>query len=377
MDIFRNYYRIIKYLYLSLCLLVFSKYFIAESFFDTIINNISTILPVIGIILVIFMKNQKRINNIYFILLFIIYALATCIGNGNIRDEFIIVIILALLFNNENPSKFVKFVFYFNLVFVVINCLLSYFGLLPFQVVTNIRIRHYFNFFHPNSLGVYVLSIYSLFCYCYKKWKLPIIGLGIVSFFFAYEYVNSRTSGLLILLLLVLHIFYWILCYIKNKFNINVQILKKFCSGFIAFLPIICLIFSIIITIAYGENLPIINKLDQLLSTRISLQYNSYSNYGFPLFGLQKNFIVDTYDLIDSLYMQLIYRYGLLFEIVLFIAITFRLYTIRNKFDLFSFSWVVIIWCLHGFSEPVSLYFLFNPFLIFLYNDYQEVTYYE
>lgn len=380
MGIIRNYKidTILKYIYLGISLLCYFKsFFDSIDTIDSIIYIIRDYLPIIGLVLIMFTIkiNIKKTSSILYLIMFLIYSFATCIGRGNVINEFIILAILALLFKNDDPKHILSFILIFYLVFMSTNMIMSYMGKLPYNTFPRGEIiRHSFNFRHPNSLGLFSLSLYTLICYVLKKYKIIITMTGIPLFHFVYYYVNSRTSGLLILLLLVLHIIYWIFAFINSKIRITNNSITKCFKIIIISLPIICFIVSLVMSYAYSPDNSFLVKLDELLSGRIHLQNNAVTNYGMPLFGTQRYFSTtgQTYDLLDSYYLLCIYRNGLIFELAILGFISYMLYKNINRYNLFIMFWVVLVWCLHAFCEPFCLYFCFNPFLLLLFNKYQE-----
>ena len=369
---------VLKFVYLGISLLCYFKsLFDSFEIIDNIIYIIRDYLPIIGLILIMFtvkIKIEKN-SSLLYIILFLIYCFATVIGKGNVYNELIILAILAILFKDEDLKYLFRFILVFFIIFMSFNISLSYLQILPYNTFARGEIiRHSFNFRHPNSLGLFSLSLYTLICYVLKKYKIIITLTGILLFHFVYYYVNSRTSGLLILLLLVLHIIYWLFAFINSKIRITNNSITKCFKIIIISLPIICFIVSLVMSYAYSPDNSFLVKLDELLSGRIYLQNNAVTNYGMPLFGTQRLFSTtsQTYDLLDSYYLLCIYRNGLIFELAILGFISYMLYKNINRYDLFIMFWVVLVWCLHAFSEPLCLYFCFNPFLLLLFNKYQE-----
>ena len=368
----------LKYLYLGLSLLCYFKsLFDSINTIDNIIYIIRDYLPVIGLILIMFTTKIKieKTSSILYLIVFLIYCFATVIGKGNVYNELIILAILAILFKDEDLKYLFRFILVFYIIFMSFNILLSYLQILPYNTFARGEIiRHCFNFRHPNSLGLFGLALYTLICYVLKKYKIIIILTGIPLFYLVYFYVNSRTSGLLILLLLVLHILYWILYFINSRVRITNEFITKCFKIMIISLPIIFFIASLAMSYAYSPDNAFLVKLDELLSGRIHLQNNAVTNYGMPLFGTQRYFSTtsQTYDLLDSYYLLCIYRNGLIFELAILGFVSYMLYKNINRYNLFIMFWVVLVWCLHAFSEPFCLYFCFNPFLLLLFNKYQE-----
>ena len=116
MSIIRNYKidTILKYIYLGISLLCYFKsFFDSIDTIDSIIYIIRDYLPIIGLVLIMFTIkiNIKKTSSILYLIMFLIYSFATCIGRGNVINEYIILTILAILFKNDNPKHYLSFIY--------------------------------------------------------------------------------------------------------------------------------------------------------------------------------------------------------------------------------------------------------------------------
>ena len=366
----KNIINILKYTYLCIYLISYAAFFCGfteniDNFLVILRSNI--VYP--GIVLLLISYDNETLNvkveNIF--IMIILFIISTSIGHGVLDNEIIAIILLSLMFKNDDPKKLMKFILIFYLIYLSTTLLLSYSNIIKNNFYyRNEGIRHYFNFSHPNTLGASCLSLYCLITYCLPNKKMIIALFGVILFLFVYLYVDSRTSALLIILLLSMNIIYWVFRFISTKLNFKIIINEKIISILISSIPVICFVGTIIISIIYSENNTILQVLNKLLTGRLYLQNKAIIEYNIPIFGYQRIYnFSSNYDLVDNFFLYSIYEYGLALMSFIILFISYSIYKKRISINLF---WIVFIWSLFGLSERFPLYFILNPFLLLLFN---------
>lgn len=325
---------------------------------------IRLLMPLVGILLVLFYDTRKIINKKLFIPFFLLYIFAS--ANGIKNEDILMLFILSVLYQNDF-KRFILYNFIFIASFILITTPLSHLGILSNNILVESRgIRHGFFFSHPNQFGLAATScLYTLY-YLISTHTIrlnKIIFLAIVIFvtYFLNSIVMTRTNTLLCILLIVITIY----SLFKNKFKrLNLDKFTKYL--YIVFPLTILLIF--VTTILYPYHFTFIDKLNSALSGRIQLQSNALINYSLPLFGLNMYFdsgaLHGVYDVIDSGIFNYIYTYGLLFFIFTMSSITYMIYKTSKNNQYIPI--LILYFCLTGITENVLLSFVYNPVLVLL-----------
>lgn len=220
---------------------------------------------------------------------------------------------------NVEIKKVIKVLFVLNVTALLIHVVLYIIYLLLdssslnfiFRETTKGKIiRYSFFFTHPNVFGTYVFWTIAMYYYLYfDKVKNFSYFLTLFLAIGMYVFPNSKTSALAIFLLL-----FFILL---TKKKIKIPSVK--------FIYILIFIFSII-SILCAET-PLISKIDEGLTGRISIGKIIYDNYGVNLFGVDISTGVENsnvngkyytnIDIIDSMYYTLLLNYGI-FAVLIF-----------------------------------------------------------
>lgn len=184
-----------------------------------------------------------------------------------------------------------------------------------------------------------------------------------------YYYTDSRTSFLLTTLLL---------CYIAvrkcckpRKFYGDLEIIfqKNSCL-----LPMILLILSLTLPIAYSNENSIALKLDKALSGRLHYSSMALDTYEIKYFGTViewvgnggSNFLEDIkgeYNYIDNGYLRNLYDAGIVLTTIFLLAFTLVIYNSRKDMDAVVVSVIVLIWL---FIEPHMLKIEMNILLMMM-----------
>lgn len=368
MNINENFKNVI--LQSSLFLYLISVFFIQNSTLN-LNNSLSTISTYVKVVfLAICMVstlffNKYRIREIPVIIFLCIPLFITNIitGNSPLLDLLLIVIGMRSV-----PLTAVLRIFLSTHVLSFISIImLRFLNFIPDRVLIREGIlRNSLGFWHPNTTGLVLLSIFLLSLLLFSKYKYSIIIVFNVANVTLYEFTNSRTAFLLIFFAS----FLIIIEPVMGRLKIN---LFKF-RYFIPIVFVLLMIMSYTLSYLYILGNPFIHELSQLLSNRISLGSSFVQEYDASFFGrvIQYNspnfstqeVIGFQYRVLDNVYLKYYLNYGIfsiLFLLFYLIAISRRL---ADKY-LVSWNMYLLIFLIYGLIEQSAFNFPTNFFLIF------------
>lgn len=198
-----------------------------------------------------------------------------------------------------------------------------------------------------NSFGIIYSTdfsahlLYTVLVYCYIRGKkICYYECGIIGFlgFLIYIYCRARmNSGALIILSILLVGFKFIDQMEKRKSRKSLQILKDAVQILMASSFGCFSIIMIIMTRYFSDSNFILNKLNNWMSNRLSLGQNGIRNYGITFFGTPFDLVgtdiirKGSYNFIDSSYVLVMLRYGVLVLLAFLIAFTFVAFKARRS----------------------------------------------
>lgn len=323
-------------LYFGILLLLFNYLFSISQILQ--LNEIvSTIIMFIGCFLMLvssfLKKSEHYLNKIIFLLIaLVVYFISR---QSDILQLFIIMTCL----KNENVDSIINFIYKVILTFVLFH-IFAYIIIYIYDktsVSFNTRfdiniLRHKFLFTHANVFGLLLCWLNTMKLYFERNnIKVSTIILTIINIIFIIVFPNSRTSFIVLAILLVTLVGY----------KIIPKILKKFMKNSIQILFLISVIFMLL----YPNN-SIVQKIDESFSSRIKLGYVALDYYGIKLFGQNIEFLSETdiyweYGLtsftLDSVYYKSIFSYGLAITSILLIYIYFRTKKVKEEDNICCF----------------------------------------
>lgn len=264
-----------------------------------------------------------------------------------------------------NVEKALKEMFFLLVLLVPIVIIMYFNGYIDEMVIYRGSVlRHSWGFAHPNWLGVRVSQIILLGIYLKRKtlniFDYMIIVAGII---FSYRVPNNQTSYVILSLFFIMLVL--------------MQIANLFVGGQGAFAKILiwCSVFANFITIGLSiinvKKIPLLTKLDDILSHRFSWCHRTYEYYGLSLFGKAIDLyikkagqrVIKLY--LDSAYMAILLRYGVFVYLiisVIYIATMVRSYKMNNYKLVIAMS----IYALYGIMANSFYSLTQNVFLLFL-----------
>lgn len=277
--------------------------------------------------------------------------------------------ILSLGAYGISAKKIVKYHFLVFTGLILLLVFLSVFGLIENRMFIrdNGVLRYAFGFDYPTDFAALTFFLYAQFIILYGKIKpviTAIIGIGLA--YVLYVFVNARLDTIMVLAVLITFLI------IDQWPKIN-PYAKYLIPSFIVFF-----VLSFVLAYWYQPELPIFNLLNNLLSDRLRLGNQAINVYGIPLLGQEviMNGYGDfdptlPYSFIDSSYLQLLLRYGLIYSLFISYAQirwTNRLY--QNRYYLLVF--VVALINLHGMIAHHIFNPVYNPLWITIFALYPK-----
>lgn len=249
-----------------------------------------------------------------------------------------------------------------SIVFVVLSALC---GMITNYVVETVggRVREYLGFRYALYGPAMVLNVICLeICGRRAKlewWRLAVLALASIGM---YWFTNSRLSFLLSLLMIGGGVF----LKLRPRF---LERHRRLCI-LLACSLLICFVASVVLTAAYDRANPVLYRVNQFLEGRLVLGKNSLDNSGVKLLGQKITWIGNgldvngkesyrSYTYVDSIYIQLLQREGIVFTLAFlaaFTAVAFRCVR-RRKYHLLL---ALAVFSLRGVLDDLSLHLQYN-----------------
>lgn len=335
----------------SYILVIFAEMFNNISLVEKYSNFITSVGLLIMCVYV-FMKNKSY--SIKFVLLFPILIFASILTFLKL-DDFTILKFIMLLFalKNIDFSRFIKNDFKIRIIMFVTVFLCSCVGLC--EVTSFIReniTRYTLGFIHPNTTGFYLLLIGLEYIYINKDsnkiniFIVPIFICLIINFI-----TDSRTS-LLAMIITILGLFY--VKFSNNKLGENrfFKILTKN-----LFLIITC--FTVVLIELFSKQNSFAIFVNDSFSFRLTYFSYFWTNYSIKLLGNDLN----TYFVLDSTYLQLLLRFGLIAYLFYYIMYVKRIEKAFKEKD-YLLIIIMIAMLFYGFTENAAFKSTYNIFLL-------------
>ena len=246
-------------------------------------------------------------------------------------------------------------------------------------------IRQAFGFKHANYLGG-LIFFYTMILWTSLNDKifnnLLCIALFVGEYLFIEHYIDSRSAQTMCIIAIITVLLYSAYPLYSDKFNNKIlRTITKFITvNFILFSASI----NIFVVYIYSLNCEFGNYLNELLSTRLSLQNNALNNFNVSLFG---DFLyariadVDPFSLgsvsavkynyLDSFYFYVLYRWGLCSLLVFLIS---TLLIALNSFKAHQYKINIALICFSIYAISESFYFMlcYNIFIYLCFTNFTK-----
>lgn len=323
-------------------------------------NIIGFLIPFL--LIVVFIMKNDNINKKSFFIIYIctcITIISTYITKGNAIWNIVLFVIAS---KKIDIRKIIKFDLGAKIIIMIFVLLLYKGGFTESIVIYRANAPRYgLGFGHPNTFGVYLLSIcldLIFLTFNNSKKKFSVV-FCMVSYVIIATFCDSRSSMNTLIIVTCLTVLFSV--WKKNSIVLE----------FLAKIPWLFLILSFTVTIMYkyANYFPFIYKLNELLSNRILLMYQFFEKYSITIFG---NYFIDyrteattTAGVLDNAYMLLLIKFGIIVTFLIIWAISKRMkIAVKNKE-------IGLIICFTGFLffgliENGMIVLFYNPFLLFL-----------
>lgn len=372
-----------KELYIKYCNILYMiilAAFIAHTYFD----NTTYILPwpdqyyellriaMVGVVLIKFGLSDawtlKEVSE-YFVF-WLIFALAAY------KTGYVFLIEIAFLVLGAKDINFDSIAKMYLLIssFIFLTAFLgSLFGVIPNYVFyKGTEAKNSFGIIYSTDFAAHIL--FNIIVYTFLRGKkvgyfecllIGLLGIAV------YKYSRARMNfGAIIIVAVLIAFFRCLDQYIKK--GSWQEKLQKIMEVLMALSFIICSSASILLTKFYNPQNVFLKKLNTWLSARLSLGKSGLEKYGITLFGspfelIGTNYVAkEGYNFIDSSYVLIMLRYGLLVLTLLIIAFTllaFKAVRLKNR-GLLIALFVIAVQCMieHHFLEMNYNIFLLLPF---------------
>lgn len=338
-------------------------------------QSIRNLVAVALVILVIreltFERRAYSKKNLFIAVIFGIPALITWyVGSGYGIAQKDIALMLMFVFAARKISfkKICNVTLWVSIPLLAFIILSAYAGIIENYIVVQGggRVRELLGFRYALYPSMILYNITALIVYK-NRYSLSV---GKASIFLAINYwmfikTKSRLSFLLAVAVIVVPYF------IKFYKLMSSKIWGALCTCSFVF----CCIASCGLSAIYSPNTEWLRSLNTLLGGRLRLGQLSLFNYGFSLFGVRGirwvgngldaygNNASDTtaYTYVDSFYIQLLQRYGVIVLVMILILFTVSVYLLWKNGD-YAMTLILVFLAFHGIIDDLVLRLYYNTF---------------
>ncbi|MCD7750519.1 MAG: hypothetical protein LUI10_02055 [Lachnospiraceae bacterium] len=295
------------------------------------------------IVLVVITRSQSTLATVAYILIFVLCA----------RD-----------LNFKKIAKLSLWLSCLTVAFIVAS---AYLGIIDnYKYVQGTRIRYYLGFRYSLFGPAFLFNITGLFLYLKKdgvKW-IELLVLSVINYWMFAE-TDSRLSFYLSLMMIILFAVLKLFPKLLDGWNWVWRLLIfSFLIGFAV---------SVGFTALYDSSVPWQKQLNKTLESRLSLGQQSLQENGVNLFGQDLTFVgngldaygekntEDKYNYVDSFYIQIMQRYGLVFITAWICLLTVALYHYYKLKDYHMMICLSMI-AAHCIVDDLSLSLHYNTF---------------
>ena len=313
--------RITQYLPEVMVLVGFVLYYLSQFKYTTMFQFPFTMIKIVkysGLLLIalkVIIFDRKKYSMKQYLLIFVVMVLLIITAIFSTYRIFLEYLLVILGFRNINYKK----VLYCFMITCSISLLITMFcskvGIVENVIRhrSNGTIRESFGIVFPTDFAAYFFYLFSVYI-CLNDSPKPLkIFILLEIAILVYSVTNARLD---FICMVIVSAVYWGLPKVSTK------ILDSLFSKLVLKnMFLICGIVIVILTFFYSPNIKILQKLDSVLTTRLSLGQKMYEKYGIKLWGQEieeHGFGGATQDLgkykmefIDSSYVKMIVKYGI------------------------------------------------------------------
>ena len=338
-----------------------------SAYFSNLFYKISIVISCALLVIIEILHKKIKVKELILLLLTLVLTIIITVRlNGYFTVPLLLFVYSARQFDFRKIAKFYSIVSIVALFVIILSAKLS---IIPNYVsVINDKRREFLGFRYALYPQVMAFNITCLLSYLnYYKATLKKIVLSLIFLvgnIYIYVYTSSRLSLFLSIIVLIVFVLY------NNR---NSKIFEnKIISFLIKNCFIIFAVFSLVFTLNYSVNNDFYYKLDTKLEHRLLLGNNAIKEYGIKIFGNDVILVgngVDKYGVktdgqynyIDSLYVSVLIKYGVLLSITILLLITYSLHKLSDKKDYFLL-FIFFVFSLHAIIDDLGFYLYYNAF---------------
>lgn len=339
------------------------------------------IYPVILLLLkIIYDIFAKKFNKIELVLIF--FLIPICIFSAIIHYDFdpeiMMYLQIVIYFELIIASRDIDYQKIIKLVFV--SYMISHISILILFLLNFLRVYVHGSFdnrfrqaigFSWFDIAHRYLFMVLYFVYIRKKLitNIELIILLITNCFILY-FAGGRAGFFFVFSILVIS-------FIQKKFY-NIIKYNRIFSILIITCVIMIPIVNILLSYFYNEDIAILAFINKVLSGRLRLAQNGFSEFGVKLFGDFQQFIggfapSDKYNYVDSGYLNFLFTYGIIPFIIYICYLLYFAILINRKKDIYMF-YIFIIILVYSFNDEGIFNLLLNYFFLALSYKYSSIS---
>ena len=347
-------------LYLIFCLLNASFYAI---YIYRFIKPIMILCVVIEVIRECFCVKLSRKELIFMFLCIVLSSLLSLNMNGIVMLPLFIFIYGARTIEFKKIARFTVIISSSVLILVIISAKLGI--ITDYITQSTLRKRDYLGFRYPLFPQMILFNITLADLYINKEHlTIKRCIFYILANYVIFKFTDSRLSFYLAIILIIS-------IYTISKNPKIVEKLRLLSFILIFSFPILC-ITSLIVTLNYDYSNSTMRELNDYLGGRLYLGKSSLADYKINAFGNNTKYIgagldingkrsVQKYNYVDCMYINLLEKYGVIFNIIFLGLLTYLSYKSWKKRD---YTMLIILagLALHGVIDDLEIYLYYNVF---------------
>ena len=229
--------------------------------------------------------------------------------------------------------------------------------------------RNSFGIIYPTDFAAYIFFLMTTFFYLLKdRMKWWMYASGIVLGFVVFKYCHTRLDCSC---MIAISLLYMITALVSPHINGKARGLRTALCFVIVLLFFLCFFLSYY----YDESVDWMKELDVLFSTRLYFGREAFNRYDVKLFGQSVLFVGNggstewraDYFFIDSSYLYVLFRYGIVFTVLLLGSYVVSSYKRRD--DLFFLVAVCVI-AVNATTAHHLTHVQYNPFFMALLSSF-------